>query len=98
MDKRPFLLGAVGVLLAGIAHASAFDPHYETHFDSADALNRWVAQSGSWTISGGRFVDGQTGATDIATVEYYDPDNIQWQTMGPSYAIDVYARVQNTAL
>jgi hypothetical protein len=93
--KRSFLVGAVCVLLAGVAHASAFDPHYETHFDSPVELDRWIVQSGSWSISNGRFLDGQTGATDIATVEHYDPDNIQWPTLNRDYAIDVYARVQN---
>jgi uncharacterized membrane protein len=88
--------GTVCALLAGVAHSSESDPSYETHFDSSAELSRWIVNAGSWSISGGRFVDGRTGPADIATVEHYDPDTIQWPTMNDDYAIDVYARVQNT--
>jgi hypothetical protein len=93
--KRPVLLGAFCALLAGIANASAFDPNYETHFESGLEIDRWFVHSGSWSITSGRFVDGQIGAADIATVEHYEPDNIQWPTMHEDYTIDVHARVQN---
>lgn len=96
MDKkRPFLLGAICVLLAGVAHASEHDPSYETHFDSSDELSRWVRHTGSWTITGGKFADGQVGPADIATVADYDSFTVPWPTMQSEYAIDVYARVQN---
>lgn len=96
MDKkRPFLLGAICVLLAGVAHASEHDPAYQTHFDSSDELRRWVRHTGSWSISGGKFVDGQMGSADIATVADYDSFTVPWPTMQSAYALDVYARIQN---
>lgn len=93
--KRPFLFGAFLVLLAGVAHAGRFDPRYETHFDSSDDLSRWILHSGSWSVPGGKFVDGLTGPNDIATVESYGVANFDWPTMFNDYGIDVYARVQN---
>lgn len=93
--KRPFIFGAFLLLLAGVAHAVQFEPHYETHFDSSDELSRWILHSGSWSVLGGKFVDGRTGPTDIATVDHYDPFNFDWPTMFNDYGIDVYARVQD---
>src|SRR4030095_8419831 len=93
--KRPLLFGAFFVLLASVAHAGQFDPRYETHFDSSDDLSRWILHSGSWSVPGGKFVDLQTDATDIATVDHYDPSNFDWPTMFNDYGIDAYARVQN---
>jgi hypothetical protein len=94
--RRPFLFGALLILLAGGAHAGEFEPNYQTHFDNSDELSRWIQNSGSWSMPDGKFADGQTGPTDIATVEHYDPFNFAWPTMFSDYGIDVYARVRNT--
>ena len=93
--KRPFLFGSLLVLLAGVAHAARFEPNYETHFDRSDELGRWIQNSGSWSISSGKFLEGEMSATDIATVEHYDPDNFSWPTMFQDYGIDLYGRVQD---
>lgn len=91
---RSLLLGAL-CFLACAAHASEHDPSYEDHFDSNATLGRWVQHSGSWSISGGAFLDSVAGPADIVTVEHYEPDTIQWPTMHEDYGIDVYARFRD---
>ena len=66
---------------------------HQTNFDDASEIGRWTTSSGTWQIQDGAFVNSATGATNIATVETYDP--FDFPVIESDLGLDVYAIILN---
>ena len=87
------VLGAPSSVVAQIV-----GPLYETRFDEPADISDWSAASGLWQLTNGRFVNDSTAPMQLATVHTYEmPDLDGVPSMGPNYAIDVYASIRGSA-
>lgn len=93
-------LWAIFIALAvpSSAVAQEVGPFYETRFDEPADIAGWSVASGLWQVTNGRFVNGSTAPMQLATVHSYEMPNLDAvPSMGPNYAIDVYASIRGAA-